>query len=148
MSNHMNMQEINPKAYQAMFALEGFLAACSLSKNHKELIKIRASQINGCAYCLDMHTKDALKNGESPQRIYTLSAWRETSFFTEEEMAILAFTEELTLIPAGISETTQARAAAVFSEIEITEIIMAIVTINAWNRIAISTHLKPVMDPK
>ncbi|MBB2147747.1 carboxymuconolactone decarboxylase family protein [Pedobacter gandavensis] len=148
MSNHMNMQEINPKAYQAMFALEGFMATCSLSKNYKELIKIRASQINGCAYCLDMHTKDALKNGESPQRIYTLSAWRETSFFTEEEMAILAFTEELTLIPSGISETTQARAAALFSEIELTEIIMAIVTINAWNRIAISTHLKPIMDPK
>ncbi|WP_316748438.1 carboxymuconolactone decarboxylase family protein [Pedobacter gandavensis] len=148
MSNSINMQEINPKSYKAMYALEGFLAESSLSKTHKELIKIRASQINGCAFCLDMHIKDALKNGESPQRIHTLSAWRETSFFTEEEMAILAFTEEVTLIPGGISAATQERAAALFTELQLTEIIMAIVTINAWNRIAISTHLKPVQDPK
>ncbi|WP_316838791.1 carboxymuconolactone decarboxylase family protein [Pedobacter gandavensis] len=148
MKDTMNMQEINPKAYKAMYALEGFLAESSLSKSHKELIKIRASQINGCAFCLDMHTRDAIKNGESPQRIYTLSAWRETSFFTEEEMAILAFTEELTLIPSGVSAATQNRISALFTELQITEIIMAIVTINAWNRIAISTHLKPILDPK
>ncbi|MCX2453935.1 carboxymuconolactone decarboxylase family protein [Pedobacter sp. PLR] len=148
MKDPINMQEINPKAYKAMYALEGFLAESSLSKTHKELIKIRASQINGCAFCLDMHIKDALKNGESPQRIYTLSAWRETSFFTEEEMAILAFTEEVTLIPSGVSVATHERAAALFTELQLTEIIMAIVTINAWNRIAISTHLKPVLDPK
>lgn len=148
MKDHVNMQEINPKAYKAMYALEGFLAECSLSKTNKELIKIRASQINGCAFCLDMHIKDALKYGENPQRIHTLSAWRETSFFTEEEKALLAFTEEVTLIPSGISASTHKGISAFFTEIQITEIIMAIVTINAWNRIAISTHLKPILDPK
>ncbi|WP_316821810.1 carboxymuconolactone decarboxylase family protein [Pedobacter gandavensis] len=148
MKDQINMQEINPKAYKAMYALEGFLAECSLSKTQKELIKIRASQINGCAFCLDMHIKDALKHGESPQRIHTLSAWRETSFFTKEEMALLAFTEEVTLIPSGVSSATHEAMLAFFTEIQITEIIMAIVTINAWNRIAISTHLQPVLDPQ
>ena len=148
MKDRINIQEINPKAYQAMFALEGFLATTSISKSHKELIKIRASQINGCAYCLDMHIKDALKNGESPQRIYTLSAWRETSFFTEEEITILTLTEEVTLISPGVSEETYERAAGLFTAIQLSEIIMAIVTINAWNRIAISTHLKPALEDK
>lgn len=148
MKDRINIQEINPKAYQAMFALEGFLATTSISKSNKELIKIRASQINGCAYCLDMHIKDALKNGESPQRIYTLSAWRETSFFTEEEIAILTLTEEVTLISSGVSEETYERAAGLFTAMQLSEIIMAIVTINAWNRIAISTHLKPTLEAK
>lgn len=148
MKDRINIQEVNPKAYQAMFALEGFLANTSISKSNKELIKIRASQINGCAYCLDMHIKDALKNGESPQRIYTLSAWRETSFFTEEEVAILTLTEEVTNIGSGVSEETYERAAGLFNELQLSEIIMAIVTINAWNRIAISTHLKPALESK
>ena len=81
-----------------MYALEGYLASTPLKKSHKELIKIRASQINRCSYCIDMHTKDALKNGETNQRIFLLNAWRETDLFTEEEKAILAITEEVTLI--------------------------------------------------
>lgn len=148
MKNRINIQKVNPKAYQAMYALEGFLAESSLSKTHKELIKIRASQINGCAYCLDMHTRDARKHGESEQRIYTLSAWRETSFFNEEEMAILALTEEITLIPTGVKPATYEHAASLFSDLQLSEIIMAIITINSWNRIAISTHMQPVLEKK
>ncbi|SHE71188.1 carboxymuconolactone decarboxylase family protein [Pedobacter caeni] len=144
MKQRIDIQKVNPKAYQGMFALENVLNDSSLSKTHKELIKIRASQINGCAFCLDMHTRDARGYGETEQRLYTLSAWRETSFFTEEEMAILALTEEVTLIASGgVSEQTYARAAELFSEQELSEIIMAIVTINAWNRIAVSTHKQP-----
>lgn len=146
MKDRINIQKVNPKAYQAMYALENFLNESSLSKTHKELIKIRASQINGCAFCLDMHTKDARKYGETEQRIYTLSAWRDTSFFTEEEKAILALTEEVTLIPTGVSEDAYQRAAELFDEIQLSEILMAIVTINSWNRIAISTHLKPAPE--
>lgn len=146
MKNRIDIQKVNPKAYQGMFALENVLSDSSLSNTHKELIKIRASQINGCAFCLDMHTRDARSYGETEQRLYTLSAWRETSFFTEEEMTILALTEEVTLISSGgVSEQTYERAAELFSEQELSEIIMAIVTINAWNRIAVSTHKKPAL---
>ena len=140
----VNINETEPKAYKAMYALEGYLAATQLSKTQKELIKIRASQINGCAFCIDMHTKDALKNGETVQRIFLLNAWRETDLFTEEEKVILAITEEVTLINnGGLSDETYQKAVQFFDENYIAQIIMAVVTINAWNRIAISTKLEP-----
>lgn len=144
MNKRININTTEPKAYKAMIGLETYLASVDISKTLKELIKIRASQINGCAYCLDMHTKDALKNGETHQRIFILSAWKEaTEFFTEEEQAALAMTEEITLIQqSGLSEETYQKASKVFNENQIAQIIMAIVTINAWNRIAVSTHLK------
>ncbi|WP_114792511.1 carboxymuconolactone decarboxylase family protein [Niabella yanshanensis] len=133
-----------PKAYKAMLGLEGYLAQSSLSKTLKDLIKIRASEINGCAYCIDMHTKEAMANGETLQRIFLISAWREaTKFFSGEEQTILAITEEITLIHAhGLSDALYQQALQFFDESQIPEIIMAIVTINAWNRIAISTHLQ------
>ncbi|MEQ9209902.1 MAG: carboxymuconolactone decarboxylase family protein [Pseudomonadales bacterium] len=113
-------------------------------QTHKELIKIRASQINGCAFCIDMHTKDALKNGETPQRIFLLTAWTETDLFTEEERALLKITEEVTLIhQGGLSSETYKKGLDLFGEHYLTQIIMAIVAINAWNRIAISTN-KPI----
>jgi AhpD family alkylhydroperoxidase len=140
MNKRINIQEIEPNSYKAMFALEGYLSATTLTKTHKELIKIRASQINGCAFCLDMHTKDALKNGETNQRIFLLSAWRESDLFTEEEKVILAITEEITLIQhEGLTEETYQKAEQTFNQNYIAQIIMAVVTINAWNRIAIST---------
>ena len=140
MNKRINIEEIEPASYKAMFALERYLSTSALSKTHKELIKIRASQINGCAFCLDMHTKDALKYGETIQRIFLLNAWRETELFTEEEKAILAITEEITLIQHdGLTEETYQRAAATFDQNYLAQIIMAVVTINAWNRIAIST---------
>lgn len=144
MEKRININEVEPQAYKAMYALEGYLATTQLSKTHKELIKIRASQINGCAFCIDMHTKDALKNGETNQRIFLLNAWRETDLFSEEEKLILSITEEITLIhDKGLSNETYKKAEQFFDKNFIAQIIMAIVTINAWNRIAVSTHLEP-----
>ena len=125
-----------------MYGLENFLANSELDKLYLELIKIRASQINGCAFCINMHTKDAMKLGETNQRIFLLNAWRETTLFTEEERVILAMTEEITNISQhGLSEETYQKALALFSENYIAIIIIAITTINAWNRIAISSHM-------
>jgi AhpD family alkylhydroperoxidase len=142
MENRININAVSPQAYKAMYALEGYLAKATISKTLKELIKIRSSQINNCAYCIDMHTKDALKNGETIQRIFLVSAWKEaTKFFTSEEQTVLEMTEEITLISqAGLSEGTYRKATQIFTETQIAEIIMAIATINAWNRIAVSTH--------
>jgi AhpD family alkylhydroperoxidase len=143
MEQRINIQEAEPAAYKAMFGLEKYLQDSQLAKTHKELIKIRASQINGCAFCINMHTKDALKNGETPQRIFLLNAWREADLFTEEERVILALTEEITLIHNnGLSDKIYEKAEKVFDQNYLSQIIMAIVTINAWNRIAISTQLE------
>ena len=143
MEKRININEIAPQAYKAMFALENYLATTQLSKTQKELLKIRASQINKCAFCIDMHTKDAIKNGETPQRIFLLNAWRETDLFTEEEKVILSITEEITLIHnQGLSDEVYKKAAQLFDESYIAQIIMAVVTINTWNRIAISTNMQ------
>ena len=145
MEKRINIDAIEPQAYKAMYALEGYLATTQLTKSQKELIKIRASQINGCAFCIDMHTKDALKNGETTQRIFLLNAWHETQLFTEEEKAILAITEEITLIHnKGLSDASYQKAQQFFDDTQIAQIIMAVVTINAWNRIAVSTQLEVV----
>lgn len=147
MSNQrINIQKIEPNAYKAMFELEKYLSTTSLSSTQLELIKIRASQINGCAFCIDMHTKDALKKGESAERIFLLNAWNETKIFTEAEKTILAMTEEITLIhQKGLSEETYKKAEKLYDNNEIAQIIMAIATINSWNRIAISTRI-PITD--
>ena len=143
MEKRIHIDAIEPQAYKAMYALEGYLATTQLTKSQKELIKIRASQINGCAFCIDMHTKDALNNGETTQRIFLLNAWHETSLFTEEEKAILAITEEITLIHnKGLSDASYQKAQQFFDDNRIAQIIMAVVTINAWNRIAVSTQLE------
>ena len=142
MDKRVNINETEPQALKAMYALEGYLATTQLSKTHKELLKIRASQINKCAFCIDMHTKDAIKNGETNQRIFLLHAWRETDLFTEEEKVILAITEEITLIHnQGLSDETYKKAEQIFDKNRIAQIIMAVITINAWNRIAVSTHM-------
>lgn len=140
MEQRMDIKQLEPNAYNAMFALENYLQNTQLSKTHLELIKIRASQINGCAFCINMHTEDALKQGESAQRIFLLNAWKETDLFTEEEKTILAITEEVTLISQnGLSDKTYQQAEKLFDKNYIVQIIMAVVTINSWNRIAIST---------
>lgn len=142
MEKRIDMNETQPQAYKAMFGLEAYLAKSELSVSLKELIKIRASQINNCAYCIDMHTQDAVKNGEQYERIVLISAWHEaTKFFSEQEQVALKMTEEVTLVhQKGLSDETYRRALEVFSETQIAQIIMAIATINAWNRIALSTH--------
>lgn len=133
---------VAPEAYQALMNLEGYIAKTSLTPTHKELIKIRASQINGCAFCINMHTADARKYGETEQRIYLISAWREADIYTEEEKAILALTEEVTLISNHVSEKVYQNAARLFDEKYLAEIILAIITINSWNRFAITTGLR------
>ncbi len=142
MEKRIDMNVTQPQAYKAMFGLEAYLAKSELSVSLTELIKIRASQINNCAYCIDMHTRDAVKNGEQYERIVLISAWHEaTKFFSEQEQVALKMTEEVTLVhQKGLSDETYRRALEVFSETQIAQIIMAIATINAWNRIALSTH--------
>ena len=141
MSQRFDMETVAPVGYKAMIGLELYLAKISLNHTQKELIKLRASQINGCAFCLDMHSKDALKYGETVQRIVLLNAWPEAEVFSAEEKALLAMVEEITLISEhGLSDETYQVAQQFFSETQIGEIIMATVVINAWNRIAISTN--------
>ncbi len=146
MSTRISMPKAAPEAYHAMLAFEKYMASTSIDPIQKELIKIRASQINGCAYCLDMHSRDARKLGETEQRIYCLSAWRDTDFYTEEEQAVLALTEEVTLISNHVKDETFNKAAALFGEKKVSEIIMAIVIINSWNRIAITSRTMPLKD--
>lgn len=146
METRVNILQTQPNAYKALMGLENYLATTTLTKTQKELIKIRASQINGCAFCIDIHTKDALKYGETPQRIFLLNAWKETNTFSADEKALLAITEEITLIHHhGLTDATYQNAKNYFSEEVIAQIIIAIVTINAWNRIAVSTQL-PVAE--
>ncbi len=146
MSKRVVIQEIEPKAYEAMFGLEKYLSKTNLEPTLQELIRIRVSQINGCAYCINMHTKDARKHGETEQRIYALNAWRETPFFTEVERAVLALAEEVTFIHKGVSDETYQQAVKVLGEQTVAQAIMAIIAINAWNRIGISTHMQPALD--
>ncbi len=149
MSNRISLRQVEPEAINALVTFDKYLQAAQLTNIQKELIKIRASQINGCAYCINVHTKDARKYGETEQRIYLLNAWRETDFFTEEEQCLLALTEEITLISKhGVSNETYDRATKVFTENQIAQIIMAVISINAWNRIGIATRMKPALDSK
>jgi AhpD family alkylhydroperoxidase len=142
MSQRLNLQHVAPEAYKAMFALEKYLGTTQLTPIQKHLLKVRASQLNGCAFCLDMHTREARHDGETEQRLYLLNAWRETNLFTPEEQALLALTEEITFISkGGVSEATYQQAVAVLGEQRVAQAIMAAITINAWNRIAITTHL-------
>jgi AhpD family alkylhydroperoxidase len=144
MKPRIDIPTVAPEAYQALMNLEGYISKTSLTQTHKELIKIRASQINGCAFCINMHTADARKYGETEQRIYLISAWREADIYTEEEKAILALTEEVTLISNHVSEEVYQNAANLFDEKYLAEIILAIITINSWNRFAITTGLRAV----
>jgi AhpD family alkylhydroperoxidase len=137
--------KVSPAAYHAMLGLESFVKKSSkLEVSLLELVKIRASQINGCAFSIDLHAKDARMNGETEQRLYVLSAWRETSFFTNRERAALAWTEALTLITDGrASDEVYAEVRKEFGEKELVNLSLAIITINGWNRLAISFRKMP-----
>ena len=144
MGQRVNIEQTQPEAWKAMYGLSIAVSKSTLSPIQKHLIMVRASQINSCAFCINMHTKEALKLGETQQRLFLLSAWRETNLFTDEEKAILALTEEVTLIhQTGVSDSTYKQAEKFFSPETIGEIIMSIVLMNAWNRIAVSTHIPP-----
>jgi len=143
MEKRINIQKIEPNAYQAMFALEEYLNATALDKSIREMIKIRASQINGCAYCIDLHTKEALKNGENQRRIFALAAWKESPLFSAKEKSVLQLTEEISLLAInGVSKKTYDRVLEYFSDKEVAQLIMQIGTINLWNRIAVSTQIQ------
>lgn len=145
MKKRINFNIVQPTAYDAMDSLDKFVKDCSLEPRYKELIKIRASQINGCAYCVDAHSHDALDLGESVQRVLLVSAWREAgNLFSENEQMLFKMTEEITFIHEhGLSEETYRQAIETFGEEKTAEIIMVIVTINAWNRIGVATQLRP-----
>lgn len=143
MKQRVNIEQSLPHAYKAMYALSVSLGKSNLTPIQQHLIKIRVSQINSCAFCLNMHTKEALAIGETQQRLFVLSAWKETTLFTPEEKAILALTEEVTLIHAqGVSDETYQQAETFFRAETIGDIIMAAVSMNGWNRIAVSTHMQ------
>ena len=134
----------SPGAYQAMLGLEQFVRGCGLEHPLLELIKTRASQINGCAYCIDMHTKDARAAGETEQRLYGLSAWREAPFYTDRERAALEWTEALTLVSqSDVPDELYDRVRKHFGDEELVNLTMAIVAINGWNRLAIPFRSVP-----
>ncbi len=139
------MGKVQPSAYRAMDALDQYVQNTSIDKLHQELVRIRASQINGCSYCVNSHSQDALKQGEAIHRIYLVSVWREAGdVFSEEEKLLFAMTEEITLIHMhGLSDELYERAITLFGEEKTAEIIMAIITINAWNRIGVGLKMTP-----
>jgi AhpD family alkylhydroperoxidase len=145
MTNTQHMQprldyaKVAPGAREAMYAVERYVRECGLERRLLELVKLRASQINGCAYCVDMHTKDARAHGETEQRLYAVVVWREAPFFTERERAALAWTEAVTLVsqeqvPDNVFELARKE----FSDKELVDLTMAVIAINGWNRLAIS----------
>ena len=131
-------------AYQAMLGLEKYARASGLETSLLELVRLRASLLNGCAYCIDMHTKDARAAGETEQRLYALSAWRETPFYTPRERAALEWTEAVTEIGGSHApDEVFERVRAQFAEAELVSLTMAIVAINGWNRLAIGFRVVP-----
>lgn len=139
MKARLSIAAASPAAYRAMLGLEKYLEESSIEPKLLHLLKMRASQMNGCAYCLDMHSKDARALGETEQRLYGLSAWREAPFYTERERAALEWIEALTLVAEGhVEDAVYERARAQFSETELVELAMVAVAINGWNRLAIA----------
>lgn len=144
MSARLNYANAFPDGVHAMLQLERAIRGAGLEASLLELVKTRASQINGCAFCIDMHTKDARAAGETEQRLYALSAWRETPFFTPRERAALAWTEALTNIQQGhASDAVYEEALKEFGEADLVKLTLAITQINAWNRIAIAFRAEP-----
>ena len=144
MKSRIEYAQVAPGAVEAMRALEKYVHTCGIDPKLLELIKIRASQINGCAYCLDMHTKDARSQSETEQRLYALNAWRETPFFTEKERAALSWTESVTQISTSHApDEVYEIARRYFDEKELVNITLAVIAINGWNRLAISFRSVP-----
>lgn len=144
MKTRINFGAVAPGAYDAMDALEQYLAGCAIEEPLLHLIKLRASQLNGCAYCLDMHWKDLRALGENEQRLYSLDAWRECPYYTERERAALAWTESVTRVADGhVPDSVYDAVRPHFSEKELADLTLAIATINAWNRLCIAARSLP-----
>lgn len=141
MQNRIIIKDLEPKAFSAMLGMENYIRSTSLPPTLLELIKVRSSVLNGCAYCLDMHTQEALKKGETTRRLFAVAAWTESPLFTEAERVALQLTDEVTLISdGGVSDETYDAAIEHYGENGTAQIIMQIIIINSWNRIAISTN--------
>ena len=144
MQPRIDYNNVAPGALKAMYGLEVYVRHSGLEPALLELVKLRASQLNGCAYCIDMHTKDARARGESEQRLYLLDAWHESPFYTERERAALEWTEAVTRIADGhVPDSVYERVREQFSEQELVNLTMAVVAINGWNRLAISFRSVP-----
>jgi len=144
MEQRINSYEKAQGALQAMFGLGGYVAKSSIEPKLQHLIEFRVSQINGCAYCLDMHSKDLRHDGETEQRLYLLDAWRESPFYTDRERAALAWAEAVTLITKGhVPDEVYNEAKKEFSEQELIDLTMVVVTINSWNRLSIAFRTTP-----
>lgn len=148
MTTRFKMGKVQPAAYKAMDALDKYVSNTGIDNRQQELIRIRASQINGCAYCVAYHSSDARKAGENEQRLYLISVWREApNVFTEEEQLLFTMTEEITLIHQhGLSDETYNKAISTFGEERTAQIIMTIIAINAWNRIGVGLNMHPETD--
>lgn len=144
MKPRVEFHKIGQKPIQLMLAIEGYLKGCGLDHGMLHLIKLRASQINGCAYCIDMHSKDARALGESEQRLYALDAWEETPFFSERERAALRWTEALTLVADGhVPDAVFEEVRPHFTDDELVNLSLAVATINAWNRLSMAFRSVP-----
>src|SRR5689334_4767929 len=147
MQQRIDTMKVSPAAFKAMAGLQAYVEQSGLERSLLEFVKIRASQVNGCAYCLVMHTNDARKHGESDERMHLLNAWREAPVFSERERAALAWVEAVTLIADGHApDEVYEEARERFSEKELVDLTMAIVTINGWNRLAIAFRATPQLQ--
>jgi AhpD family alkylhydroperoxidase len=142
-SPRIDTAKVSPKALQAVYQLENYVQG-TVRKELLELIKLRASMVNGCAFCVDMHSRDALAAGESAQRLFAVAAWHDAPFFDEAERAALALTDAVTRLgDDGVPDDVWDTAAKHYSEEELANLLVAIATINVWNRLAISTRMQP-----
>jgi AhpD family alkylhydroperoxidase len=149
MQPRINFKQAAPDAYAAMSGLQGYVNKCGLEHSLLELVKMRASQINGCAFCIAMHSADAVKAGESHERLHLLAAWRETDLYTPRERAALAWTEALTVIAGKeVSDELYDEARKQFSEKELVDLTHAVIAINGWNRICIALRVPPVVSKR
>lgn len=139
MRPRIDYRKLPPGARNAMFGLEDYLRTCGLPENLMHLVKLRVSQINGCAYCIDMHSKDLRAAGESEQRLYLLNAWREAPFYSDRERAALAWAEAVTLVTEGhVPDEVYEQARSQFTDEELVNLTLGVVTINGWNRFSIA----------
>ncbi|WP_043636092.1 carboxymuconolactone decarboxylase family protein [Nonomuraea candida] len=144
MTERMNLGALAGEAYRAMAGLDAYVTHSTLPKPLLELVRLRASQINGCVYCVDAHSSDARAAGESDARLHAVAVWQEAPFFTEQERAALAFTEAATrLSTQDITDEVWERAAVCFTEAELAALVVAVATINAWNRMGVATRMTP-----
>ncbi len=150
MQPRIDYNTVAPEAVAAMGHVEDYVRSCGLERSLLELVKLRSSQINGCAYCVDMHTKDARAAGETEQRLYAVAVWQEAPFFSDRERAALAWAEAVTLVSSGhVPDTVYLECRKHFSEKELSDLTVAIIAINGWNRLAVSFRvLAGTYEPK